>query len=335
MKAYLKSLAYYLPKEVLSNEVISNKFPEWDVNKITSKLGIVERRISSSDETISEMAIKASENLFTEFNINRDEIDFVLLCTQSPDYFLPTTACIVQDKLGIPTKAGALDFNLGCSGYIYGLALAKGLISTGIATNVLLITSEAYTKYIHPEDKSNMSIFGDAATASLISTSGFGEIQNFELGTDGSGADNLIVRNGCSKKRFEESLDYYDQFGNIINDKNLYMNGGEIFNFTSNLIPNLIRNTLLKNKSTKEEINLFIFHQANKYLLNHLRKKIDINDELFYIDMEKFGNTVSSTIPIALYGAMKKGKLQGKVLLAGFGVGYSWGGAIINCDYPV
>jgi len=336
MKASIKAISYYLPEAILSNDLINQDFPEWDIEKISSKTGINSRHISASDEFSSDMAVKAAEKLFEEHNIDRSTIDYLLFCTQSPDYFLPTTACIIQDKLGLNTSIGALDFNLGCSGFVYGLSLAKGLITGEMAKNVLLITSETYSKFIHPKDKSNKTIFGDAAAATLITShEGFCSIGNFVFGTDGKGAENLIVKQGGMRFPVsEENEDIKDEFGNIRNDKNLFMNGTEIFNFTGEFVPKLTASILDKSGLTKEDIDLFIFHQANKYMLNHLRKKIKIPEEKFFISMEHCGNTVSSTIPIALYEAQKEGKTTDikNLILAGFGVGYSWGACnlIIN-----
>ena len=330
MIAKIKAISYYLPEKVLDNKKINEDFPEWSIDKISSKTGIYERHISDENEFTSDMAVTVSKKLFDEHNISPNDIDFVLLCTQSPDYFLPTTACLVQNRLNIPTTAGALDFNLGCSGYIYGLAIAKGLISANIAKNVLLITSESYTKFIHPKDKSNRTIFGDGASATLISTDGFAEILDFELGTDGSGAENLIVKNGAVRHPDLDGVDVSDEFNNIKNDNYLFMNGSEIFSFTSASIPPLVNKTLEKNKLYIEDINLFILHQANKFILNNLRKKIKIPEDNFYIFLENCGNTVSSTIPIAITEAKKENKLNGNVLLCGFGVGYSWGSCIIK-----
>lgn len=328
MKANIKAISYYLPEKILTNELINKDFPEWDIQKISNKTGINARHISADDEFSSDMAQKAAEKLFQEHQIDRSTIDFLLLCTQSPDYFLPTTACILQDKLGLETTTGALDFNLGCSGFVYGLSLAKGLIVGGMAKNVLLITSETYSKFIHPSDKSNKTIFGDAAAATLISVEdGFCNIGEFVFGTDGKGAENLIVKQGGMRYPVSEnSLDTSDEFGNIHNDKNLFMNGTEIFNFTGESVPKLTKAILEKVNLSIENVDLFIFHQANKYMLNHLRKKIGIPEEHFFIAMAHCGNTVSSTIPIALYEAQKQHKLENKtnLILAGFGVGYSW-----------
>lgn len=328
MKANIKAISYYLPEAILSNDLINQEFPEWDIEKISSKTGINSRHISADDEFSSDMAVKAAEKLFSEHNIDKSTIDFLLFCTQSPDYFLPTTACIIQERLGLETTIGALDFNLGCSGFVYGLSLAKGLIAGGMANNILLITSETYSKFINSKDKSNKTIFGDAAAATLISSDvGFCSIGNFVFGTDGKGAENLIVKQGGMRfPVLKDNEDIIDEFGNVRNDKNLFMNGTEIFNFTGEFVPKLTEAILEKSNLTKDNIDLFIFHQANKYMLNYLRKKIKIPESKFFIAMEHCGNTVSSTIPIALYEAQKQGKILNckNFILAGFGVGYSW-----------
>ena len=330
MKAYIKGIAYYLPESVLTNEELVEQFPEWTVDKISKKVGISERHVTTKDETAGDMAVKAAEKLIEEKGIDRSIIDFVLLCTQSPDYHLPSTSCVIQDKLGLSTKCGAFDFNLGCSGYEYGLAVAKGLIIGGIAKNVLLLTAETYTKYIHPSDKGNRTIFGDGATATLISDSGFAEIGEFCLGTDGSGADQLIVKTGCAR-HFEKANDYcIDDEGGIHSSDHLYMNGKAIFDFTSDVVPPLIDETLQKNELVMDDVDLFVFHQANKYMINYIRKLMSIDKERFYIHMENVGNTVSSTIPIALCEAEKEGKLKGNIVLAGFGVGLSYGAVVLH-----
>lgn len=332
MNAFIKGISYYLPEKVLTNEQLVSEFPDWTVDKIADKIGIKNRHITAENETALDMAVSASEILFKEYNIDRASVDFILLCTQSPDYFLPSSACILQDRLDLPTTCGALDFNLGCSGFVYGLSLAKGLICTGTANNVLLITSETYSKHLHPKDKGNRTIFGDAAAATLISTEGFAEIGNFCLGTDGKGANNLIVKSGAFRQLAKSNQITYDDSGNPISDDYLYMNGAEIFTFTLNAVPKLVENTLVKNSIMKEDVDLFVFHQANRYMMDFLRKKIKIDPVKFYYCLENTGNTVSSTIPIALKEALKECSIKSdnKVLIAGFGVGYSWGGTVLN-----
>lgn len=332
MKAYIKAISYYLPESIVTNEDLVAQFPDWSVEKIISKIGISERHIAHEDETASDMAIKAAEKLIMEYNIEKNTIDYVILVTQSPDYFLPTTACIIQDRLGLPTAIGAIDVNLGCSGFIYGLSLAKGLLLGKMAQNVLLLTSETYSKHIHPKDKGNRTIFGDAAAATLISLEGIAEIMNFSFGTDGKGANNLIVKTGAARcpNKLEDLT--FDNSGNPKSSDYLYMDGSEILNYTLDYFPPLVVETLSRNGLTQSEIDLFVFHQANKFIMELLRKKMKIEEGKFYRFFENVGNTVSSTIPIALKEAINDGSLKNKtnVLLAAPGLGYSWGGNILK-----
>lgn len=331
MKAYIKDIAYYLPTDILTNEQIAERFPEWSAEKVAGKVGITERHIAADNETATDLAQKAAEQLFAQ-GVDKSQIDFVLLCTQSPDYFLPSSACILQDRLGLSKNCGAFDFNLGCSGYEYGLAVAKGLIVAGIAQNILLLTAETYTKYIHPHDKGNMTIFGDGASATLVSIEGFAEIGEVVLGTDGSGAENLIVRSLAARNKALINDAQSDEDGNLVSGDHLYMHGGNVFNFTADVVPDMVEKLLVKSGLQQDDVNLWVFHQANKYMINYLRKLLDIDKDKFYIFMEKVGNTVSSTIPIALCEARKEDRLHGDVLLAGFGVGLSWGGVMLKID---
>jgi 3-oxoacyl-[acyl-carrier-protein] synthase-3 len=276
------------------------------------------------------MAYHAAETLFAQ-GVDRNAVDFIILCTQSPDYFLPSSACILQDRLGLSKNCGAFDFNLGCSGYEYGLAIAKGLIAANIAQNILLLTAETYTKYLHEQDKGNRTIFGDGATATLVSTEGFAEIGEVVVGTDGSGAENLIVRSLGSRNKDLMNNAQVDEDGNIASGDHLYMHGGNVFNFTADVVPPMVEELLEKSHLKQDEVDLWVFHQANKYMINYLRKLLDIDKEKFYIYMQIVGNTVSSTIPIALCEARKEDRLHGNILLAGFGVGLSWGGVMLHC----
>lgn len=329
--AYIKAISYYLPKKVVTNEQLVEEFPEWSIEKIAKKIGISQRHVAAEEETAGDMAIEAAKKLFKEHDINRSSIDFVLLCTQSPDYFLPSTSCVIQNRLGLSKRCGAFDFNLGCSGYEYGLAVAKGLIASNIAKNILLLTAETYNKHIHPKDKGNRTIFGDGASASLISTEGFAEIGDFVLGTDGSGYDKLIHKSGAMRQYRPLNDLVFDEDGSPASSDYLYMDGRSIFDFTSDAVPSMIDELLVKCGLTKEDVDIFVFHQANKYMINYLRKLMEIDKEKFYVFMENVGNTVSSTIPIALYEAHKEDKLHGNVLLAGFGVGLSYGATMLKC----
>lgn len=332
MEACIKATEYYLPERVISNDDISKKFPEWTDEKIYSKVGIKNRHVSAENETALDMAQKAAEKLFNTDLSLKGSVDFVLFCTQSPDYKLPTSACILQNRLGLGTNCGALDFNLGCSGYVYGLSIAKGLIAGGMAKNVLLLTGETYTKYIHPDDKGNISIFGDGASATIISTDGLLKIKDFEFGTDGSGAEELIVRSsGCRNSSLINDAKV-DEEGHIKSSDHLFMDGASIFSFTIKQVPKMIKNLLFKSRLTMEEIDYFAFHQANVFILEYLRKKQKIESKKFGYYIENVGNTVSSSIPILLTEKIKDGTLCNKrnVMLAGFGVGLSWAGCILE-----
>ncbi len=330
--AYIKAISYYLPDRVVTNEELVKEFPEWSVEKVAQKVGVDSRHLAADNETAGDMAEKAARNLFQEYQIDPKSIDFLMLCTQSPDYFLPSTACILQDRLGIPISSGAFDYNLGCSGCIYGMAIAKGLIAAGIASNVLLLTAETYNKYLHPSDKSNRSIFGDGAAACLISTDGFAEIGEFTLGTDGSGANNLIVKTGAARQKEVTGNTVEDEEGHIWRDDYLYMNGGAIFNFTLDAVPAMMKEVLEKNQILKDDIDYYVFHQANKFMLNTIRKVCVLPKDKFYVNLTETGNTVSSTVLIGLKDSISNGTIQEgyKVMVAGFGVGLSWGGTILN-----
>ena len=330
--AYIKAISYYLPERVVTNEELVREFPEWSVDKVAQKVGVNARHIAADNETAGDMAEKAARKLFDEYHINPQSIDFVLLCTQSPDYFLPSTACILQHRLGIPTSAGAFDYNLGCSGCVYGMAVAKGLIAAGVAHNVLLLTAETYNKYLHPSDKSNRSIFGDGAAACLISTDGLARIGEFALGTDGRGAHHLIVKTGAARRKEKSGGHIIDDEGHDWYDDYLYMNGGAIFNFTLDAVPSMMKDVLAKNHIEQEQLDYFIFHQANKFMLNTIRKVCGLPKEKFYINLENTGNTVSSTVMIGIKDCLDKKLIKkgDNVMVAGFGVGLSWAGTILQ-----
>ena len=330
--AFIKAINYYLPEKVVTNEELLKEFPEWSVDKVAAKVGIDSRHVADENETAGDLAEKAARKLFEEHNIDPKSIDFLLLCTQSSDHFLPSTACILKDRLGIPTTAGAFDYNLGCSGCVYGMAVAKGLIAGGIAKNVLLLTAETYNKYLHPSDKSNRSIFGDAAAACLISTEGIAEIGEMSLGTDGSGAKHLIVETGAARHKAATGKQTTDDDGHIRRDDYLYMDGSAIFNFTLDAVPAMMKDILAKNEMVKENIDYYVFHQANKFMLNTIRKVCVLPKDKFYVNLNETGNTVSSTVMIGLKQCLDAGTITPgmKVMVAGFGVGLSWGGTILR-----
>ncbi|MDI9232731.1 ketoacyl-ACP synthase III [Limnohabitans lacus] len=334
--ARLKDIAVYFPDQVLGNDELASLYPEWPAEKIYEKTGISERRVAKEGQTAGDLAYEAAVNLFGQGKIAAQDVDFIILCTQAPDYVLPTTACVLQNRLGVPRQAGALDINLGCSGFVYGLSLAKGLIETGAARCVLLLTADTYSKNIHPMDKSVRTLFGDAAAATaIVATDDADEaIGPFVFGTDGSGAANLIVEAGMFRlpSSSDTSIEMRDESGNVRARDNLYMNGAEVMAFSLKEVPKAADALLMKASKVKEDMDFFVLHQANKFMLEALRKKLKVPQEKLPIMVEDCGNTVSSTIPIALFKLRQQGRLrQGhQLMLIGFGVGYSWAACLLN-----
>jgi 3-oxoacyl-[acyl-carrier-protein] synthase III len=329
MYSYIHSIEYHLPDFQLTNDLLSKVYKDWSSTKIEKKTGIQTRHIAAAGECASDLGVVAAQKIFNDFDKKR--VDYLIFCSESPDYLLPPTACLIQDRLGLRNDVGALDINLGCSGFVYGLGLSKALIATRQATNVLLITAETYSKYIHPNDKSVRAIFGDGAAATLISATCEKDfLGQFIYGTDGSGFKNLIIPSGVTRKN--QDFSFFEEQNDTRTPDNIYMNGPEIFNFTIKTVPSAVKQILIKSNLLIEEIDLFVFHQANAYMLNHLRNKISIPSDRFYINLSKCGNTVSATIPIALRMAIEEGKVHKgqKIMLVGFGVGYSWAACVID-----
>ncbi len=335
MGAVIEAISYHLPAKTYTNEDFFDSFPDSINNKHNLlKLGINNRFIVSTEETASDLAMKAATKLFAEHSIDKSSVDFLLFCAQEFDHYTPTTACIIQNKLELNNQCGALDFNLGCSGFVYGLGVAKGLIESLGCKKVLLLTSSTLTKTFHPKDKSSRFLFGDGAAATLISSNNDSKIGNFIFGTDGSRSDKIIVKDGGARNKLNNSSfeDITDEYGNTTNNACFYMNGTSIFNFGLKTVPGLVNDTLNKNNYSLQDIDLFIFHQANLFLIETIGKKIGIPNEKIFNFMESIGNTVSSTIPIALAEAIKtkKAKPGNKILVCGFGTGLSWGATIIE-----
>jgi 3-oxoacyl-[acyl-carrier-protein] synthase-3 len=313
-----------LPETVEDNDFLAASYPRWDMDLIYQKTGIRARHIAAPNQTASDMGVLAAERLFQQHNIDPKSIDFLLFCTQSPDYVLPTTACLMQDRLGLATSAGALDFNLGCSGFVYGLSLADGLIQSGAARRVLLITAETYSRYIDATDRSLRTIFGDGAAATLIDAAAEPSLGSFVFGTDGRGGDTLMVTEGGARHK-DDALQPRKRKRW---PSSLYMDGPELVRFTLDVVPPMVEKILAGAKWTRESIDFYLVHQATTFMLDHLRTRMKLEREMVPEAMQDCGNTVSSTLPILIDDLRRKGPLRpGKqTLLIGFGVGLSWAG---------
>ncbi len=335
--AQISAIEFHLPEQVLANDELADIYSGWTPEAIEQKLGVRTRRVARPDETASDLAFQAAEKLFGREPSLREAIDFVIFCTQEPDHFLPTTACLLQHRLGLTEACGAFDFNLGCSGFIYGLSLSRGLIETGQATRILLLTANTYSKFINRKDRVSRPLFGDGAAATLVEAvegeeGGRPMLGPFVFGTDGGGGDLLIVPAGGMRMPAtpETAIEHTDSKGGTRSKNQLYMHGPGVFSFSVDRVPPLVQALLAKAGMTRDDIDLFVFHQANKFMLERLRKQCDIAADRFMIDMLDRGNTVSSTIPIALVDAQQSGLLKprSRVMLVGFGVGLSWAATI-------
>jgi 3-oxoacyl-[acyl-carrier-protein] synthase III len=329
VNAAIRGIAYHLPNRVETNEDLARENPDWPMGDLSAKLGITARHLAADGETASDLGYHAAHELLERNLVGRDEIDYLLFCTQSPDYFLPSGACILQDRLGLGKHIGAFDFNLGCSGFVYGLQVAQSFIVSGIARNVLLITADTYTRFIHPRDRTVRALFGDGAAATLIGgAAGVGRIGTFVLGTDGAGAKNLIVAaGGLRMPRSPETARLVtDAAGCTRSQDNIFMEGRAIFGFSLSTVPAAVESLLRKANLTPGQIDWYVYHQANQFMLQHLARQSRIPIEKMVMHMETVGNTVSASIPIALAMHAEAGSLcpGQRVVLAGFGVGYSW-----------
>lgn len=324
--AAIGPIAVHLPDRVETNAQLQAEFPHWDMPLIYEKTGIGSRHIAGPEECASDLAAAAAQRLFAEHEVDPQSIDFLLLCTQTPDYPLPTTACLLQSRLGMRTNVGALDFNLGCSGFVYGLSLADGLIRSGAARRVLLLTAETYSKYIHHEDRSLRTIFGDGAAATLIEAAPEPTLWAFQFGTDGTGADTLLVTKGGVRPAAQAIKPRHRHRW----ESALYMDGPSLINFTVAAVPKLVDNILAAAEITRSQVDLFLFHQATRKMLDQLREALHLPPEQMPIALEHCGNTVSSTLPILIDELRQGGQLRTGMqnLLVGFGVGWSWAGCM-------
>jgi len=319
MNAYLRSIQFHLPATIRTNEELVAANPGWSAEDIYTKTGIRARRVAAADETAGDLGYAAADRLLEETGMNRNEIDVLLFCTQSADYFLPTTACLLQERLGLPATCGALDYNLGCSGFTYGLWLARSLILSGSASNVLLVVADTYSKYCDLHDLATVTVFGDAGAAALISASADHSIARLGpsvVGTDGRGGNNLIVRSGCARQPQSAAPQ----------DNHLYMNGPEIFSFTLTAVKAGIDQLLDKLGIEWGDVDWYLFHQANRFMLERLGAAMKIPESKLPVDLQDVGNTVGASIPLLMRRMMDQGRFQpGQTcVLAGFGVGYSW-----------
>ncbi len=325
MGVLLNHIATYLPETILTNDDLALQF-NTSKEQIFKNTGINKRYVSARGEISSDMVVKAAESLFKDKAIDKSEIDFLIFCSEGFDHKGPATSCLIQNRLGLSTNIACVDLPYGCSGYVYGLGMANAYLMSGMCHKVLFLTGDMATTVIHKDDVELKSIFSDIGTANLITKSSFN--QHFIFGTDGSGYTNLIVDHSASRN--PQTIEKLQE--NNMPLGHMKMQSTEIFLFAVKTVPKLVADILKKYEYGIDDVDLFVFHQASYFMLEVIRKKCKIPKDKFFVNIENFGNSVSSTIPVALNDAERQGILKKgmKVMLAGFGIGYSWGATIIE-----
>ena len=329
MGASIKAISCYLPEKILDNDELSKIFPEYSSEIIFKRSGILERHVAATNEIPFDLAIKTAEKFFSEHNIARKDIDFLIFCSLIRERQAPTTACLLQNKLGLSTNIGAIDVPMGCSGYIYSLALAKSLIYGGIAKNILILAGDTTTKFLHPEDHTLRFLIGDGMTATSVQYTSEENINSFVLGNDGAGAESLIIKGSNPRETITPEKDIETTtmpYGKLI------MDNADVLSFALKVVPQMVNELLQKEHLAMKDIDLFIFHQASRLVLETLCKKMNIAEEKFFVNIQHLGNTSSATIPIAIADAItaERAKKGDKIVIAGFGIGLSWGSTIIT-----
>ena len=334
-RAEIRGIAYVLPDLVVTNEMLNAENPTWDMSRVALRTGVAERHIAGADETSFDLAKIACARLFEEHPEAHDQIDAILFCTQSGDYVMPPNACLLHDALHLPEDVFALDFNLACSGFVYGLGLAQGLLSSGMATNVLLVTAETYSKRINPGDRSARALFGDGAAATWIASSVTGRgLVGIQCATSGKDHERFIVpAGGCRMPSTKDTaVAQLDESGNLRSLEDIHMDGTGILSIVSASVPRQVRLVLERAQMTMDDIDLVILHQASKMVMDSLTARLRIPAEKSFSNLLNVGNTVSASIPIAIRDATDLGRIKpgDRILISGFGVGLSWATAIID-----
>jgi 3-oxoacyl-[acyl-carrier-protein] synthase-3 len=331
----IESIASAFPARQLSNDELKLAYPDWDFERLEKRTGVLNRYIAADDETALDFAVRACERLNAEERLRPAEIDAVIFCTQSPDYIMPPNSCLLHGKLGLKPTVLAFDITMACSGYIYGLQLAASLIGSGAAHRVLLATADTYTRYIHPGDRATRCLFGDGGAVSVISNSGNGHrIRDIRCGTAGRHYEKFMIPAGGMRipRCVETARETVDHSGNVRTAENIKMDGLGVLSFFNSAVPASVRDTLAQNQLSLNDIGVFVFHQASQVALDSLRNALGIPAEKMIYDLAETGNLVSASIPVALDRALESGRAKAGqlALLCGFGVGLSWGTALVD-----
>ncbi|MET0611324.1 MAG: ketoacyl-ACP synthase III [Pseudomonas caspiana] len=324
----VSGIACALPPAISKVADLADKFGADAINKIISSTGIESRHVVDT-ECASDLCIAAAERLIEDLAIDKSTIDTLIFISQTRDYVLPATACSLQQRLGLNISTAAFDVGLGCSGYVYGLWLASSLLASGASQRVLLLVGDTISKLVGEDDRTVAALFGDAGSATLLDHDSQAVVTPFVLGSDGRGEKNLIVPGGAFRDPAGNDKSTSEE--GVRGPFDLYMNGAEIFAFTLARIPGMVKALHGAVESGSDAIDKYVFHQANKFMLEHLAKKIGMQHDKVVLNMKDVGNTSGVSIPLALCMSAASGStLSGRYMLAGFGVGYSWAGCVLQ-----
>jgi 3-oxoacyl-[acyl-carrier-protein] synthase-3 len=324
-----------VPKNISSNFELLQDYPKDEVDKIINNIGIKEKRHVDLNTTAADLCFKAAEKLFDDMSIDRATIDMLIFLTQLPDYSLPATSPNLQDRLGLSKNTACFDISLACSGYVYALSTAFAYASQNGINRVLLLVGETFSKIVSSKDRVNSPLYGDAGTATLIEKT-INSDSYFSLYSDGSGFKSIIIKAGGSRYpvNAKNIVPIEKEDGNFRADNQVFMDGLEVFNFTLKVVPKSINEILTFSKIDRDNIDYFLFHQANKFMIDFFVKKLKIESDKVPISLDTFGNVSSPTIPLTIVSRLNNFKIKNKsqILMSGFGAGLSWGTAVLNLD---
>ena len=332
----IKALSACVPSEVVDNTDLGYLIPEEEIEKTINNIGIRQRRIAAPDVTASDLCYKAALKLIEDNDVNPDSIDVLLFMSQTADYRIPATSCLLQHRLGLSKQTMCFDISQGCSGYLFALSTAFAYASTQGVNRVLLLDGETFSKIVNRRDKVDWPLYGDAGTATLIEKGDYGE-STFMLNTDGSGEKFLKIHAGMRNPITPDSLVEREQEdGNIRNDLEVFMDGMDVFNFAISKVPKSVKAMLAETSTSIDDIDYLVFHQANRFMMDFFVKKLKISPDRVPYSIGKYGNTSSASVPLTIASELT-GRLEGDhiVMMSAFGAGLSWGTALLrmhNCN---
>ncbi len=332
----ISGLAAAVPKKVINNYAYTEHFSKDSVKEVVDKIGIFERRFTDENTTASDLCFAAADKLLNDLHVNRDEIELLIFVSQTPDYRMPATSVILQSRLGLPKSTLAFDLSLGCSAFVYGLSVVYSIMQNSGIKKALLLDGETRSKVYSPKDRTTAFIFGDGGVAALIERDPKYGKSYFSLNSDGSRSGLIKIdaggyRHPSSSDTVKEKV--VDEHGNIRSDEQAYMKGADVFNFVLREIPKDIKKVVNYSELEIQDLNFYVFHQANNYINSYLAKKLKLDLKKTPSTIHKFGNTSSVSIPLTIVSELKDEiKTRKTVLLAGFGVGLSWASAVIDLN---